>query len=411
MLCIQLWSPSRYAPYLLYTHATTLRNRAPLARRRREKTARRRREKTARRRREKTARRRREKTVRRRGEKMSDAEKSIVRKDVEQQDAKLQDAYILSLLLESSRSGGTEHGDLLEELPRWLALHRRLQYNYLTTMLAGPTAVIKNWSLKEPVPYEPGDFDLFSYSDKWCINFLRFTKRQILEMCVLLDIPDRFEHGNRARPTTALSLVLYRLAWPKRLKDCMLVFGKERGWLSSVFNGTCQHLYHRFRDKLLWDNELLSPQALDRYCTVIQRKGEPSGRVWGFIDGTHRQICRPRPETAPQEKLYSAYKKFHSMEYVAIATPDGLLACLRGPYEGRASDWGIYKDGMDEILRRNAYDSDGECDGVPITEREEDNNNRENSINKLSNRYDDRIKRTLRLSLSQVEIRTWKEYV
>jgi hypothetical protein len=104
--------------------------------------------------------------VRRRGEKMSDAEKSIVRKDVEQQDAKLQDAYILSLLLESSRSGGTEHGDLLEELPRWLALHRRLQYNYLTTMLAGPTAVIKNWSLKEPVPYEPGDFELFSYSDR-----------------------------------------------------------------------------------------------------------------------------------------------------------------------------------------------------------------------------------------------------
>jgi hypothetical protein len=148
-------------------------------------------------------------------------------------------------------------------------------------------------------------------------------------------------HMLKSHRTNYLSLVRYRLTWPKRLKDCMLVFDKERGWLSSVFNGTYQHIYQCFRDKLLWDKELLSLQAFDRYCTVIQRQGEPSGRVWGFIDGTHRPIRRSRLETAPKEELYSAYKKFHSMEYLVIVTPDGLLACLRGPYEGRASDWGI----------------------------------------------------------------------
>jgi hypothetical protein len=148
-------------------------------------------------------------------------------------------------------------------------------------------------------------------------------------------------HMLKSHRTNYLSLVRYRLAWPKRLKDCMHVFDKERGWLSSVFNGTYQHIYQCFRDKLLWDKELLSLQALDRYCTVIQRQGEPSGRVWGFIDGTHRPIRRSRLETAPKEELYSAYKKFHSMEYLVIVTPNRLLACLRGLYEGRASDWGI----------------------------------------------------------------------
>jgi hypothetical protein len=127
-----------------------------------------------------------------------------------------------------------------------------------------------------------------------------------------------------------------------------------------VFNGTCQHVYKQFYENLKGDDRLLSPQALDRYCTVVKRKGEPSGRIWGFIDGTHREICRPRFESAKQEDFYSGFKRFHSMHYLAIVTPDGLLACVRGPYEGKMSDWGMYKDDMDEMLHQKAFDSDGE---------------------------------------------------
>jgi hypothetical protein len=306
-----------------------------------------------------------------------EVEAEIVRKDAELEDkiravfdpAKY--AYILSLLLESrtgrkTRTTPAQGCESWEHLQWWFALHQRLQCNYLTATLAGPTAIIKDW-IPEPVPYEPGTFDLFFYDDDWCVSYLRFTKRQICELCMLLDIPDRFEYGCRAPPTTALSLVLYRLAYPKRLKDCMELFGHERSWLSWVFNGTCQHIYRRFHDKLQWDHRLLSLQALDRYCTVIQRGGKPTGRIGGFIDGTHRKIARPHPESAPQEKLYSAYKKSHTMQYLAVVTPDGLLACVRGPYEGRMSDWGMYKDGMDDILRKNAFDCDGDCNEAPIT--------------------------------------------
>jgi hypothetical protein len=61
------------------------------------------------------------------------------------------DAYMLSLLLESTTSTKTRTEDdsgreLWEDLPWWLALHQRLQYNYLTAVLAGPTAIVKDWS-------------------------------------------------------------------------------------------------------------------------------------------------------------------------------------------------------------------------------------------------------------------------
>jgi hypothetical protein len=61
------------------------------------------------------------------------------------------------------------------------------------------------------------------------VEFLRFTRRQIVEMAMLLDIPSQFGDGYEANPTTALSLVLFRLSWPKRLKDIMSLFGHERG--------------------------------------------------------------------------------------------------------------------------------------------------------------------------------------
>jgi hypothetical protein len=205
-------------------------------------------------------------------------------RDDAEADAKLKDdAYMLSLLLESTTSTKTRTDDdsgrgLWEDLPWWLGLHQRLQHNYLTAVLAGPTAIVKDWS-KKPVPYEQGHFDLFSCDDSWCVSFLRFTKRQICELCVLLDIPERFEYGCRAHPTTALSLVLYRLSYPKRLKDCMDIFGNERSWLCWVFNGTCQYIYKRYYKKLKWDDRLLSPQALDRYCMVVKRKGDRSGRI------------------------------------------------------------------------------------------------------------------------------------
>jgi DDE superfamily endonuclease len=43
-------------------------------------------------------------------------------------------------------------------------------------------------------------------------------------------------------------------------------------------------------------------------------------------------------------KIYSGYKKQHGYKYQAVVCPDGLVAALSGPYEGRANDFYMVKD-------------------------------------------------------------------
>jgi len=51
------------------------------------------------------------------------------------------------------------------------------------------------------------------------------------EMTIILEIPDEFDNGHVTPPTTALSLVCFRLAWSKRYKACIETFNRERSWL------------------------------------------------------------------------------------------------------------------------------------------------------------------------------------
>ncbi|KAG0137530.1 hypothetical protein HOY82DRAFT_453322, partial [Tuber indicum] len=141
---------------------------------------------------------------------------------------------------------------------------------------------------------------------------------QICELLVLLEILESFEGRYHAPATTALAVVCFHLSCPRRLKDCVLEFGRERGWLSRVFNGVCTHLYERFRGKLEWDEVLLNPIRLQSYCSKTYKRGEPSGLVWGFIDGTHQSICRTRPETSNRELFYSGHKHDHTMQFLAV---------------------------------------------------------------------------------------------
>ena len=239
-------------------------------------------------------------------------------------------------------------------------VHHASKLRATIAMLTGPTAVIRDSAPFHHIPYQRKMFDLFSQTDAWCLEFLRFTKRQICELAWLLALPEHFEGRCYAPATTALSLVLYRLSWPHRYKDCMEVFGHERSWLSWVFNGTCQHIYRQYYQTLQWNPTLLTPARLTYYCQKTQEKGETSGLIWGFVDGTHKQICRPRPETEDQELFWSGHKHMHSIEFLAVVTPDGIISCIYEPYEGKRGDWGMWKEGMQEMVVENAKDSDGD---------------------------------------------------
>lgn len=95
---------------------------------------------------------------------------------------------------------------------------------------------------------------------------------------------------------------------------------------------------------------------------AIHNRGEPSGRVWGFIDRTHQSFCRPGPTVADQQLLYSGYKGAHTMVWQAVVFPDGLMSSLSGSWEGRHDDWGILGlSGIQDKLYIHAFNENAEC--------------------------------------------------
>ena len=150
---------------------------------------------------------------------------------------------------------------MLDTVFRWILLRRIRQRKFLTSILSGPTTLIRFWPQQRQISHHDTSFDLFQKSDDWCLEFLRFNKEQVCEMSYLLDIPESFPDGFIATATTALSLVCYRLAWPQRLKDCIFLFGHGKSWLSTVFNFTYTHINNRFRAMLRWNDNHLTPVA------------------------------------------------------------------------------------------------------------------------------------------------------
>ena len=60
----------------------------------------------------------------------------------------------------------------------------------------------------------------------------------------------------------------------------------------------------------------------------------------GFIDGTVRPISRPGIN---QRVLYNGHKRVHAIKCQSVATPDGLVAFLHGPFEGRRHNSGMLR--------------------------------------------------------------------
>jgi len=91
-----------------------------------------------------------------------------------------------------------------------------------------------------------------------------------------------------------LAVVCYRLLSPKRLVDCIDVFGHSEAWISIVFNAVTCFLDERFGSILRWHPQLNSYERLKAFGqAVLDDGGQGDGKIWGFIDGTFISFCRP----------------------------------------------------------------------------------------------------------------------
>ena len=156
-----------------------------------------------------------------------------------------------------------------------------------------------------------------------------------------------------------MCLLLRRLSYPCRYHDLIPRFGRPVPELCMLTNTVLDGMYDNHGHRLTsWNQPFLSPAYLERYAHTITMKGSPLTNCFGFIDATVRQISNPGEN---QRILYSGHKRVHSLKFQSVALPNGLIANLYGPVEGRRHDASMLKDsGLLTTLQREAYNSRGD---------------------------------------------------
>ena len=140
-----------------------------------------------------------------------------------------------------------------------------------------------------------------------------------------------------------LCVLLKKLAYPCRYLD-LPRFARPVPELCVINNHLMLFTHDRW-GFLLNDfrRNILNPQNFVRYARAIHAKGAPLTNFWGFIDVTVRPVSRPGNNHRLQ---YNGHKRVHAIKFQSVATPDGMVALLHGPYEGRRHDSGILRESV-----------------------------------------------------------------
>ncbi|CBJ33379.1 conserved unknown protein [Ectocarpus siliculosus] len=179
--------------------------------------------------------------------------------------------------------------------------------------------------------------DIFTFlSAQDCINFLRFSREQIIITVQHLCVPDmiRTDCGYVIAGRTALCVLLYRLAFPCRYKDMRLIFHRSDSCLCETFNYMLHFMNETWGSMLTLDLGRLVPR-LDFFAERLQTWGCPLPNCWAFIDGTVRAICRTIRE---QRAFFNGHKRYHAIKLQSVVTPDGIMVDLFGPELGTRHD-------------------------------------------------------------------------
>ena len=201
--------------------------------------------------------------------------------------------------------------------------------------------------------------DIQKLEDEQCQLFFRFKYDELLRLKDALHIQDtmRAPNGTKWSGLEGLCVLLRRLSYPNRLRDLEVFFGRGVTDLGIIANFICLQICHQF-DRLLSDfanQPWFTAERLARYCAGIAEKCDIEGveglQLWGFIDGTVRRCCRP---IRHQNLLYNGYKKVHCLKFQTVVTPDGMIASLFGPMEGKRHDAAVLREShLVNYIRQN----------------------------------------------------------
>ena len=199
-----------------------------------------------------------------------------------------------------------------------------------------------NKSKNLDMPYWKYDkIDLDVLSDDECKSQFRFYKEDVYSLIDIFDLPERIVCPNRffVDREEAVCMVLKRFAYPCRYEDLVARFGRPVPQISMVVSQMVDIIYAKYGHLLSSFNQpWLTPVKLQDFASAIHNKGAALENCWGFIDGTVRPVCRPG---IFQRVMYNGHKRVHALKFQSIAAPNGMIANLFGPVEGRRHDSGM----------------------------------------------------------------------
>ena len=188
-----------------------------------------------------------------------------------------------------------------------------------------------------------------SYAGDECEVEFSFTKEDIFRLAAALQLPNTFkcQNGVVVDDVEALCIALKRFPYPCRYVDLM------------VSNLVVDHIIDRFGYLLAsLEQPWLSSHYLQLFAAAIHNKGAALDNCWGFVDGTVRPICRPKQH---QRAVYNGHKRVHALKFQSVVTPNGLIANLFGPVEGRRHDSAMLAmSGLLEQLEQHSFNLDSQ---------------------------------------------------
>ena len=194
-----------------------------------------------------------------------------------------------------------------------------------------------------------------------CRAEFRFEKENLHDLVDALQLEEEQLLYNRLKVDTveAVCVLLKRFAYPCRYPDMVPRFARPVAEICIINNHMMNLIYDQWAFLLTdFNRELLSPPNLQRYANAVHARGAPLQNCWGFVDGTVRPMSRPGQN---QRVVYNRHKRVHAIKFQYAATPDGLVALLHGPYEGKRHDSGILREsGLLQHLQRHSVSPDGQ---------------------------------------------------
>jgi hypothetical protein len=181
-------------------------------------------------------------------------------------------------------------------------------------------------------------FELDDLCDDERVTEFRFLKNDIYNLVDVMRLPDVLMcyNGLKVDRIEGMCIFLKRYAYPCRYLDMMPRFARPVPQLCMISNLIMNHIYTTWYHLLSTFNQhWLSIENLIKFCDAVHQKSGAMENCFGFVDGTVRPVSRPGKN---QRVLYNGHKRVHAIKFQSLAVPNGLVANLYGPVEGKKHD-------------------------------------------------------------------------